>query len=52
MDQRAVIYVVFLLTVVNCANKLRNCVRKWRYESYVEIYKKISVLRKKIQFRT
>jgi hypothetical protein len=28
MDQRALVYVVFLLTVVNCVNKFRNCVRK------------------------
>ena len=52
IDQQALIYVVFLLTVVNCVNKLRNCMRKWRYESYFVIDKKISVLRKKIQFRT
>jgi hypothetical protein len=26
--QRTPIYVVFLLTVVNCVSKLRNCVRK------------------------
>ena len=28
IDQGALIYVVFLSTVVNCVNKLRNCVRK------------------------
>ena len=28
IDQVALIYVVLLLTVVNCVNKLRNCVRK------------------------
>jgi hypothetical protein len=31
IDQQVLIYVVFLLTVVNCVicvNKLRNCVRK------------------------
>jgi hypothetical protein len=28
IDQGALIYVEFLLTVVNCVNKLRNCVRK------------------------
>jgi hypothetical protein len=28
IDQWTLIYVVFLLTVVNCVNKLRNCMRK------------------------
>jgi hypothetical protein len=50
MDQRALIYVVFLLTVVNCVNKLQNCMRKWRYESYFEIYKKYLYCARKSRF--